>query len=126
MHSPGASGRDLAERERALQRRCVELDERERQMELAFGQLDELRRHSLDLLVGLDRRSQAVVQREWDAVDMRVELDRLFAVHAALVERAPAAVEGEREDIAKELGAVEKLECQSKSSFVRLTWVSGG
>ena len=62
---------DLAEREQALQRRCVELDERERQMELAFGQLDELRRHSLDLLAGLDRRSQAVVQRERSAVDMR-------------------------------------------------------
>ena len=55
----GRQWQGLAERERALQRRCVELDERERQMELAFGQLDELRRHSLDLLVGLDRRSQA-------------------------------------------------------------------
>ena len=75
-------------------------------MELAFGQLDELRRHSLDLLVGLDRRSQAVVQRESDAVDMRVELDRLFAVHAALVVRAHAAVEREREDMcAEELGS---------------------
>ena len=98
----GHQWQDLAERERALQRRCVELDERERQMELAFGQLDELRRHSLDLLVGLDRRSQAVVQRERDAVDMRVELDRLFAVHAALVERAPEAVKGEREGMREE------------------------
>ena len=71
-------------------------------MELAFGQLDELRRHSLDLLAGLDRRSQAVVQREWEAVDMRVELDRLFAVHAALVERAPEAVKGEREGMREE------------------------
>ena len=42
------------------------------------------------------------MQREWDAVDMRVELDRLFAVHAALVERAPAAVEGEREGMRAE------------------------
>ena len=32
----GRRWQDLEERERALQRRCVELDERERQMELAF------------------------------------------------------------------------------------------
>ena len=102
----GRRWQDLAEREQALQRRCVELDERERQMELAFGQLDELRRHSLDLLAGLDRRSQAVVQREQSAVDMRMELDRLYAVHAALVVRAPTVVERERTSMcAEDLGS---------------------
>ena len=45
---------------------------------------------------GTAGRSQAVVQRERSAVDMRMELDRLYAVHAALVVRAPTMVERER------------------------------
>ena len=37
-----------------------------------------------------------MVQRERSALDMRMELDRLYAVHAALVVRAPTMVERER------------------------------